>query len=135
MTALRARRLLFAALFIIVTYLTLTPNPDDTEGGLSITRWIAELLFGSGVFGDKVAHFGAYGVLAISAGLAQLSLFGRRSFVIIALAIWGVVLEGLQGLGGVRVADAGDALANAGGALAGAVFVAAAQRIRFSRPA
>ena len=135
MTALRAWRGLFAALFLFVTYMTLTPNPDDTEGGLSITRWIAEFLFGSGALGDKVAHFCAYVALATSAGLAKLVLFGRRAFVVVALASWGVVLEGLQGLGGVRVADATDALANAGGALGGGLLAAAAQKARFWRPA
>lgn len=113
-------RAVFVALLLFVTYMTLTPNPEETEGELSIARWISELLFGSGAFGDKVAHLLAYAALALSAMAADISVYGRKRFTLLALAAYGVLLEGLQGLGGVRSAEALDALANASGALAGA---------------
>lgn len=119
MTRLAAWRGVFAALLLFVTFMTLTPNPDDTEGEMSIARFIAELLFGSAAFGDKVAHVAAYAALGAAAMFASIRIFGRRLFTLAALIAYGVLLEGLQGLGGVRSADALDALANASGAFAG----------------
>jgi hypothetical protein len=113
-------RALFVALLVFVTYMTLTPNPDDTEGELSFARWISELLFGTAAFGDKVAHVLAYASLGAAAMFAQIHLAGRAAVTLIALAAYGVLLEALQGLGGVRTADAIDALANASGAVMGA---------------
>lgn len=135
MTALRAFRLLFVALLLFVTYMTLTPNPDDTEGEMSIARWIAERLFGDEALGDKVAHFLAYAALAVSAALARLTISGRRMPVVVALALWGVALEIIQGLGGVRVADSTDALANALGAFGGASAATLGRLARAARPA
>ncbi|MEL7239309.1 MAG: VanZ family protein [Planctomycetota bacterium] len=112
-------RAAFAFLFIAVTYLTLTPNPEDTEGGMAITRWIASLLFGGEAMGDKVAHFLAYAALAGSAVLARARFFGRLFFTVAALAAYGAALEGLQGFTGVRTPDPTDALANMLGALSG----------------
>lgn len=113
-------RALFIALLVFVTYMTLTPNPDDTKGELSIARWISELLFGTSAFGDKVAHVLAYASLGAAAMFAQIRLAGRAAGTLVALAAYGVLLEALQGFGGVRTADALDALANASGAIAGA---------------
>lgn len=121
MTRLTAWRGVFAALFLFVTFMTLTPNPDDTEGEMSIARFISELLFGSAAFGDKVAHVLAYAALGAAAMFASIRIYGRRLLTLAALIAYGVLLEGLQGLGGVRSADALDALANASGALAGVV--------------
>lgn len=126
MSRLSLLRAAFVVLLAFVTYMTLTPNPDDTEGELSIARWISELLFGTSIFGDKVAHVVAYGALGGAAMLAELALFGRKAFTLAALAAYGVLLEALQGIGGVRTADAFDALANASGAVAGAAAYQAA---------
>lgn len=120
MKRLAVWRALFVALLLFVTYMTLTPNPDDTDGELSIARWISELLFGTSAFGDKVAHVLAYASLGAAAMLGEIRLARRGIVTLAALAAYGVLLEGLQGLGGVRTADAFDALANASGALCGA---------------
>ena len=118
-------RIGFVLLFLVVTYLTLTPNPEDTEGGLAFTRWIAQALFGDEAFGDKVAHFIAYAALGGAAVIAELRIFGRMTVTILALAAYGLLLEGAQGLMGVRTPDLSDALANAIGALSGFPIAAA----------
>lgn len=112
-------RALFAALFLLVTYLTITPNPDDTEMGMALTRWLAALIFGDSALGDKVAHFLAYAALGASAALAQVRIGGRAIYAIAALMAYGAMLEGVQGLMGVRVPEFADAIANALGAAAG----------------
>ncbi|HNR76083.1 MAG TPA: VanZ family protein [Parvularculaceae bacterium] len=107
----------FVLLFALVTWLTLTPNPEETKPSLAIARFIAEILFHDERFSDKVAHFLAYAALGGSAVFAGLTLGGRRLFVIAALALYGASLEFLQGVGGVRAAEFGDAVANALGAV------------------
>ena len=115
-------RIAFGLLFMLVTFLTLTPNPDDTKSGLALTRWIAALLLGDAAFADKVAHFLAYALLGATAFWARIALFGERWIASVALALYGAGLEGLQGLGGVRAPELADALANAMGAGAGLAF-------------
>lgn len=112
-------RALFVVLCVIVTFLTLTPNPDDVQAGFNITRWLSEMLLGDPQRADKIAHFMAYGALGASACWAQLRVGAQRWGVVAALAIYGAALEGLQGLGGVRMAELSDALANSFGAVAG----------------
>lgn len=119
MTFLVGARLFFALLFALVTYLTLTPNPDETERGFAMARWLAAFLLGNEGMGDKVAHFMAYAALGGSAALARIRLAGRAPFAVAGLALYGAALEGLQGIGGVRSPEAADALANFLGAGAG----------------
>lgn len=124
---LASRRALFVLLFALVTFLTLTPNPADTEPGFIVTRWISTALFGDASLADKIAHFLAYGSLGAAAYWAELRLFFRRRGVGLALVLYGMLLEGLQGLGGVRDPEIADAVANAFGAasgLAGAFLLA-----------
>lgn len=129
-------RALFAVLFVVVTYLTLTPDPGDTSGQMSIARWISGFLFGTVALGDKVAHVLAYAALGAAAMSARIFLFGRMTVTLLSLAAYGVLLEALQGLGGVRSADALDALANASGAVAGiGAYKAAILVARLRRPA
>lgn len=111
-------RVVFVLVFVGVTWLTLTPNPHDTQSSLAIARFIAEVLFHNQQFGDKVAHFLAYATLGATAAFAHFRIADRRVLVIVALAVYGGLLEFLQGFGGIRVADFADALANASGALA-----------------
>jgi hypothetical protein len=112
-------RILFVLLFALVTYLTLTPNPEDAKAGFAFTRWLAIKVFGDPALADKVAHFLAYGALGAMAAWAHLALFSKRRITAVALALYGVALEGLQGLGGVRTPELADAAANGLGALAG----------------
>lgn len=118
MTARKVWRGVFAVLIIFVTWQTLTPDPDDTEPSIAIARYIAELLFHDERLGDKVAHFFAYAALGASAAFAHLEIRGRRSIVVAALALYGALIEYLQGIGGVRVAEFADAIANLSGAAA-----------------
>ncbi len=113
-------RILFALLFTLVTYLTLTPNPDDVKAGFAFTRWISTTLFGDPKLADKVAHFLAYSALGAAAVWAHLTIFSKRRGSALALAAYGVLLEWLQGVGGVRSPELADAVANGLGALSGA---------------
>ena len=119
MSFLLGARALFVLLLAVVTFLTVTPNPDDTEPGLAFTKWLASLFFGDSQYGDKVAHFLAYASLGASGALAQLKIAGRAAWFVLVLAVYGAVLEGVQGLGGVRDPELADAAANSAGALAG----------------
>jgi len=118
MTARLLWRGVFALLLAFVTWQTLTADPDNTKPSLAIARFIAELLFHNEKFGDKVAHFLAYAALAGAGAFSHFTFRGRRTPVILALAVYGVLLEILQGLGGVRSPELADAIANASGALA-----------------
>lgn len=109
----------FALLLLFVTWQTLTPDPEEAESGLAIARYLAELLFQNPGYADKIAHFLAYAALGGAAGLGDLRVNGKRRHAVLLLAIYGVLLELLQGLGGVRAAEFVDAFANAGGALTG----------------
>lgn len=129
MSSRKVWRGVFALLFVFVTWLTLTPNPDDTAPSLAIARFLAELIFQNAAFADKIAHFLAYAALGGSAALADLRAGGRRSGVILALALYGGALEYLQGAGGVRVAEFADAVANATGALAAFPATLAIERL------
>jgi hypothetical protein len=134
MTATRWWRLAFVALALFVTWQTLTPDPDDTEGGMAIALIIAELIFQAPEMADKVAHFLAYAALGGAAALSQFQMLGLRSPVIAAIAVYGMALEGLQGLGGVRAPELADATANALGVIASFAGVGLLERLRM-RPA
>lgn len=121
----------FVVLFLLVTYLTVTPNPDDTRMEMALTRWLATVIFGSDALGDKVAHFLAYAALGASAALAELRIRGGAFYVVAGLVLYGAALEGVQGLGGVRDPELADAVANGLGALAG--FPATAMVIGYIR--
>lgn len=128
-------RLAFVAFACLVTWQTLTPDPEDTEGGMAIARWIAEVVFHSAEMGDKVAHFMAYGALGLSAAFGQFRMMGLRPPVIAAIAVYGMALEGLQGLGGVRAPELADAAANAFGVVAAFATAMVLERVRARRSA
>ncbi|HXI86111.1 MAG TPA: VanZ family protein [Parvularculaceae bacterium] len=118
MSFILAARALFAVLFVTVAWLILTPNPQDTEAGMDIARWIAKALFGDPDLGDKVAHVSAFAALAGTAALGRLRILGSGALMVAALSLYGGALEIGQLLGGVRDADWMDALADALGAVA-----------------
>ena len=128
-------RIAFVALAFFVTWQTPTPDPDDTEGGMAIARLIAALLFKAPELGDKVAHFTAYAALGGSAALGQLRVLGLRGPVMASIAVYGMALEGLQGLGGVRAPEVADAAANALGVISAYGGVAILERFRVGRTA
>lgn len=119
MTVRAAARALFAILLVLVSYLTVTPNPEDVETGMGIARWLAAALFGDAGLGDKLAHFLAYAALGASAALARLRVAGRAAVAVFALALYGAALECVQAFVAPRDADIADAAANALGAAAG----------------
>lgn len=125
-------RIIFGALIVFVTYQTLIANAEP-GGGLAIARWISEVLLSGFVSHDKVAHFLAYAALGAVAFFAQANVFGKVWLTPLWLAVYGGLLEILQGIGGVRMAEFNDELANALGAAAGvggAYAVAALLRLR-----
>ena len=117
-TALLWARVFFVTLLVFVTVVTLIPNPDDTAG-FAAARFISSLLFGDDKFADKVAHVSAYGALGASAYWAQLIVYGKKRWTPLLLAAYGALLEGVQGIGGVRDPELADGIANAAGALIG----------------
>ena len=126
------RRFWQAAFFLwaaVVAWQTLAPNPEESETGLALARWIAETLFGSEAFGDKVAHFLAYAALGVLAALGEIRVFERHWPVLVGLAGYGAMLEVLQGMGGVRAPEAADAGANIAGAVCGYFAVSAFFRL------
>ncbi|MBY0423974.1 MAG: hypothetical protein K2Q06_16850 [Parvularculaceae bacterium] len=136
MTVLRAWRVVFAALLVYVGYMSLTTNPSDTKSEIDIARWIAVALFGNPALADKVAHGVAYAALGLAAGGARLALLGRRSLSLAVVGAYGVAIEVLQHLGGVRVGDPLDAAANLGGAALGlGLYFAGARAVAMARPA
>lgn len=135
MTAALRWRIAFGALAFFVTWQTLTPDPDETQGGMEIARIIAEMIFRSPEMSDKVAHFLAYAALGGSAALGQFRMLGLRAPVIAAIAVYGMALEGLQGLGGVRAPEVADATANALGVIAAFACVGALERMTARRAA
>ncbi len=74
---------------------------------------------------DKLVHFLAWFVLAValwpSARAWMGGSLGRVAVIVLALGVWGVVVELLQGLTPTRTPDAWDALADFLGGLGGAV--------------
>ncbi|OFX01483.1 MAG: hypothetical protein A3E78_06780 [Alphaproteobacteria bacterium RIFCSPHIGHO2_12_FULL_63_12] len=108
----------FALLLLFVTWQTLTPDPDTSKPSIAIARFIATLLFHDPQLADKVAHFLAYAALGGAAAFAHLEAANRRWLTIAMLAAYGALLEVAQGLGGVRMPEVADALANSSGALA-----------------
>lgn len=65
---------------------------------------------------DKLAHLAGYAVLMF--WWAQL-VVRRRWRLALAIILYGIAIEGLQGLTPDRLPDAGDALANTAGVLLG----------------
>jgi len=128
-------RAAFVALALLVTWQTLTPDPDETEGSMVIARLIAELIFHSTQMADKVAHFMAYAALGTTAAMGRLRVVGLRYPVISAIAVYGMALEGMQGLGGVRAPEFADAAANALGVISAFAAVGLAERLQARRPA
>ena len=126
-----AARALFFLIFVIVTWLILTPDTKETEPGMDVARWLSQYIFGNPNLGDKVAHFLAFGSLGAVAALARLKIAKSGVLVIAALAVYGGLLEIGQLLGGVRDAEVMDAVADAIGA--GVCYPAMAFAVRFMR--
>jgi VanZ family protein len=86
-----------------IVWLSLTPSPLRVDVD----------------YGDKLGHFGAYGLLMFWFALLYPS-WPLRARYMIGFIVMGVVLEFVQGLLGHRVFDVVDMLANATGVLLGA---------------
>ena len=90
-------------LVALVIYLSLMPPPSHLPGFPGV---------------DKLAHLGAYGILALWFGFIYLP--GPRYVRLsLGLILMGVVLELIQGLSGLRSMDYYDMLANGSGVASG----------------
>ena len=112
-------RILFVILLVLVGWLSLMPNPETVPGGMNFSRWIAEAVFGDISRADKVSHFIAYGVLAGTAVLGRIRLFGSVLITVLLVFAFSGAIELAQGFAGPRQRDAADLVANALGLLAG----------------
>lgn len=115
-----ALRTISIALIVFVAIVSLVDDPSDvTGGGGALADWVSAKLFGTPFYGDKVAHFGAYGLLSVITVIA----FGRHrrsaAWVLLGLLAFGGCLELLQAAGGVRTGDLLDLLANTLGIMTG----------------
>ena len=124
----KSARAAFFLLLLFVTWQTLAPDPTESQSGLAFARWIASVLFGDVAMADKVAHYCAYAALGTLAAFGGITIFGRAMLVLAMLVAYSAVLEFLQGLGGVRVAEWIDAGMNAAGAISGFAFASAARK-------
>jgi len=90
---------------IAVVYLSLTPSPPDLMNNIS--------------FGDKIGHFVAYAVLML--WFCQLYIEIRhRVLLSLAFILMGISLEFFQDLGGGRMYEVADMIANSTGVAIGA---------------
>ncbi|MEO0320801.1 MAG: hypothetical protein AAF199_07925 [Pseudomonadota bacterium] len=120
-------RVFLALLLTYVTAQSLVPAPDMPDEGAALARWLAALILGGAQHADKITHFLVYALLGFFAGASVPLLphqlgnkVGRYSvYLLLALSLYGLVLEGIQHLGGVRRGDWADAFANILGAIAG----------------
>lgn len=84
-------------LVFLVSYLSLSSNPPD--------------FYSEFEYGDKIKHFSAY--FGLMFWFAQLyKNIKTRIVYVIFFILMGIILEVLQGLGGVRFFEYGDMLAN-----------------------
>jgi len=95
------------ALIFSIVYISLTPKPPDLMNGIS--------------FGDKISHLVGYSVLML--WFCQLYLgIRQRLLLFVAFILMGVTLEFLQGLGGIRMYEIADMIANSIGVIIGIVL-------------
>ena len=113
-------RTVFFLLLVLVTYLSLAPNPEGVESGKDFTEWLANVLFGGVVGADKFQHFFAY--LALGGAFVMARFGGLITIVrgILFLAVLGGVLEVVQSFIETRDTNIWDAVANGLGALSAA---------------
>ena len=97
-----------------IVWLSLTPSPPQVDVA----------------YGDKLGHFGAYGLLMFWFALLYLSWPIRACYMIGFIAL-GVGLEFLQGMLGHRLFDVVDMLANGTGVLLGAAAALAVRKSIF----
>ena len=108
-------------LFIYVTVNSLVAAPDIPDSGMALTRWLAALFLGSADNADKISHFLAYGALGFFAAAGRFTGTARVWFVGLMLALYGLIIEGAQFLGGARAGSWLDGLANMLGAISGII--------------
>ncbi len=114
----RIRKSAFFISLIAIGVVSLLPREVLPETGIS----------------DKLGHFAAYGALALLAWLAYAEETTRRR-VMIALVLYGALLEGLQSFIPGRFFSIGDMIANGGGvALVYAGLMAIARRRGMGMP-
>ena len=110
---------LFFVLLLVVTILSLIPNPESVPGGSWFAEFLAKLFLGDAHHADKINHFIAYGGLAGCAALAGFRLFGKQTLLLVALILYSGGIELAQGLTSQRHPDWLDMIANSSGVVCG----------------
>jgi VanZ family protein len=119
MRALIAARAAFILWAAAVAYLSLTEDTQTIDASFDLVRRIAMLL-GNEELSDKIGHFLSYFALGALAVATKYRVFATWFVAVAVLAGYGLAIEGLQGIGGVRTPDLYDGLADTLGATTGA---------------
>ncbi|WOI54821.1 VanZ family protein [Parvularcula sp. LCG005] len=107
-------------ILVLVTIVSLTPDPEKIGKVMDWSAWIAALVLGDPMSGDKVSHFMAYGALGFFSTLGFTTAKRQAGLVFLALLGYGLLMEVCQGMfTSTRTSDALDFLANNLGALSG----------------
>ncbi len=111
----RIQRYICLVYAVVIVYVSLAPGQRIP----GIFNW------GSLFSPDKVAHFGAYAIFAVllSFSIGGTSIRKRTATAVVFAALFGVLMEGLQGIAGTgRDFDPIDMVANLIGAMLGGVI-------------
>ncbi|MEM9810195.1 MAG: VanZ family protein [Pseudomonadota bacterium] len=123
----KSARFLTASLALAIAILSLTPDTNSVGQGLWLFSYLAQVLLGSAEQSDKIGHFAAYGALGFVAALG-FEKNRRLLTVFLVIVLYGVILEGVQGLSPVRSTSWADMLANSLGAMMGLGLAATGMR-------
>ncbi len=109
----RAWQLLLLVLAAVSAWFALTPGPPPLAASM----------------GDKVNHIAAFAAMGFAAALARPASWRHAWLAALGLLGYGVFIELVQSVLPTRTADIGDLLADALGAVAGLLLVAALRRV------
>ena len=112
-------RVMAVSFAVLITILSLTPETEDLDGATDMFGWVMDLIFGHPELGDKLAHFTAYGALAVTAAIGFAQSARGIFAVFVATFLFGTLMEFAQGFIGERETDSLDLIANMGGLAAG----------------
>lgn len=104
---------------VLVGIVSITPETKDLDPAMSLTAWLARVMFGNPAGADKIAHFMAYGALSFFCTLGWAKRWRDSATILGFLFAYGVLLEVLQLAGGARNGDVADLVANMAGGILG----------------
>ena len=109
-------------ILVLLTILSLTPDPENIGVVMDWSAWIAAILFGDPLSGDKVSHFLAYGALGFFSALGFTTKRWHALLIFLFILAYGALMEALQGaLTETRTSDPVDLVANVLGGTSGII--------------